>query len=50
LHFKFESAIKKNNAAPLFSGKAAFDLILSGNMSDLAIVRKYLDGILQQKM
>jgi hypothetical protein len=40
--------IKKKNTAPFFSGKAALDLLLTGNMSDLVLVRKYLDGILQQ--
>lgn len=36
--------IKKPNTAPLFNGKSALDRMLSGNVSDLYVVRQYLDA------
>lgn len=36
--------IKKPNDAELFSGKSALDRMLSGNVADLYVVRKYLDA------
>lgn len=36
--------IKKPNAAPLFGGRAALDRMLSGQVGDLYVVRKYLDA------
>lgn len=36
--------IKKANEAPLFGGKAALDRMLSGHVSDLFVVRQYLDA------
>lgn len=36
--------IKKSNEAPLFGGASALDRMLSGNVSDLYEVRKYLDA------
>jgi bifunctional DNA-binding transcriptional regulator/antitoxin component of YhaV-PrlF toxin-antitoxin module len=36
--------IKKPNDAPLFSGKSALEKILSGKVSDLFLVRRYLEG------
>lgn len=36
--------IKKKNFAPLFNGQPALDRMLSGNVSDLYIVRQYLDA------
>ncbi len=36
--------VKKPNAAPLFGGRSALDRMLSGNVSDLYEVRKYLDA------
>lgn len=36
--------VKKPNAAPLFAGKAALDRMLSGHVSDLYEVRRYLDA------
>ena len=36
--------IKKPNAAPLFAGKRALDRMLSGRVSDLFVVRQYLDA------
>lgn len=40
-----DSWIKKPNAAPLFGGKSALDRMLSGNVSDLYVVRQYLDAM-----
>ena len=36
--------ISKPNAAPLFGGHSALDLMLAGNVSDLYAVRQYLDA------
>lgn len=36
--------IKKPNKAPLFNGRSALDIMLSGNYEDLSLVRKYLDA------
>jgi hypothetical protein len=37
--------IRTSNDAPLFSGKSALDLMLSGKVSDLFAVRQYLDSV-----
>lgn len=39
-----DSWIRKPNSAPLFNGRSALERMLSGNVSDLFLVRKYLDG------
>lgn len=39
-----DSWIKKPNSAPIFGGRSAIDRMLSGNVSDLYEVRKYLDS------
>lgn len=36
--------VTKANSAPLFGGKSAMDRMLSGNVSDLFVVRQYLDA------
>lgn len=36
--------IRKPNAAPLFGGKSALERLMSGNVSDLYEVRRYLDA------
>ncbi len=36
--------VKQSNAAPLFAGQSALDRMLSGNVSDLFVVRQYLDA------
>jgi hypothetical protein len=36
--------ISEPNAAPLFGGRSALDRMLAGNVSDLYIVRQYLDA------
>ena len=36
--------IQRANNAPLFSGKSALERMLSGNVSDLFVVRQYLDS------
>ena len=36
--------IKKPNMAPLFGGRSALDRMVSGNVSDLYVVRQYLDS------
>lgn len=36
--------IKRPNDAPLFNGRSALDLMLSGNVADLYLVRQYLDA------
>jgi hypothetical protein len=36
--------IKRPNDAPLFSGRSALEVMLSGNVADLYLVRQYLDG------
>lgn len=39
-----DSWIKRPNEDPLFSGKSALTRMLSGNVSDLYVVRQYLDA------
>jgi hypothetical protein len=36
--------VRRPNAAPLFGGKSALDRMLAGNVSDLNLVRRYLDA------
>lgn len=36
--------VKKPNTAPFFGGQSALNRMLSGNVADLYIVRKYLDA------
>jgi len=36
--------VRRSNAAPLFAGQSALDRMLAGNVSDLYVVREYLDG------
>jgi hypothetical protein len=36
--------VRKPNDAPLFNGQSALERMLSGRMSDLYLVRKYLDA------
>ena len=36
--------VSKPNTAPMFGGKSALDRMLSGNVSDLYVVRQYLDA------
>jgi len=36
--------IKKSNDAPLFNGETALSRMLSGNVADLYVVRRYLDS------
>ena len=36
--------VKQPNAAPLFAGQRALDRMLGGNVSDLFVVRQYLDA------
>jgi len=36
--------VKQPNDAPLFAGQSALDRMLSGNVSDLFVVRQYLDA------
>jgi hypothetical protein len=36
--------VRKPNAAPVFGGKSALDRMLAGNVSDLNLVRRYLDA------
>ena len=36
--------IKRANSAPLFAGQRALNRLLSGNVSDLFVVRQYLDA------
>lgn len=36
--------VKKPNTAPLFAGTSALDRMLSGQVSDLYVVRRYLDA------
>src|SRR5713101_62004 len=36
--------IRRPNTAPLFGGKSALDRMLSGKVSDLYVVRQYLDA------
>lgn len=39
-----DSWLRKPNSAPLFAGKPALSRMLSGNVSDLYVVRQYLDA------
>ena len=36
--------VKKPNTAPLFNGESALSRMLSGNVADLYVVRRYLDS------
>ena len=36
--------VKRPNDAPLFNGRSALDLMLSGRVADLFMVRQYLDA------
>ena len=36
--------IKRPNAAPMFAGQSALDRMMSGQVSDLFVVRQYLDA------
>ncbi|HLI17763.1 MAG TPA: MbcA/ParS/Xre antitoxin family protein [Rhodanobacteraceae bacterium] len=36
--------LRKSNTAPTFGGKSALERMLSGNVSDLFVVRQYLDA------
>lgn len=36
--------VRKPNAAPLFGGRSALQQMLAGNVSDLNLVRRYLDA------
>lgn len=36
--------IRKPNAAPLFGGRSALDLMLQGQVADLLTLRRYLDA------
>ncbi len=36
--------IRRKNSAPVFNGFAPLDLMLAGKVSDLYLVRRYLDG------
>jgi hypothetical protein len=36
--------VRKPNTAPLFGGQSALERMLSGNVSDLFVVRQYLDA------
>ena len=37
--------VRKPNAAPLFGGRSALQHMLGGNVADLNLVRRYLDGV-----
>jgi Protein of unknown function (DUF2384) len=37
--------VRQPNQAPLFGGGSALDRMLAGNVSDLHLVRRYLDGV-----
>lgn len=37
--------IRKPNSAPPFGGRSALDRMLSGNVTDLYVVRQYLDAV-----
>ena len=37
--------VNKPNSAPLFGGGTALSRMLAGNVSDLNLVRRYLDGV-----
>ena len=40
-----DSWLRRPNAAALFGGRSALDRMLAGNVSDLNLVRRYLDGV-----
>ena len=40
-----DSWIKRPNSAPPFGGRSALDRMLSGNVTDLYVVRQYLDAV-----
>jgi len=37
--------VREPNSAPPFGGRSALDRMLAGNVSDLNLVRRYLDGV-----
>ena len=37
--------VRKPNSAPAFGGRSALARMLAGNVSDLNLVRRYLDGV-----
>ncbi len=37
--------VRQPNRAPLLGGRSALDCMLGGNVSDLNLVRRYLDGV-----
>lgn len=37
--------VRRPNAAPPFGGRSALERMLAGNVSDLNLVRRYLDGV-----
>jgi len=37
--------VRQPNQAPLFGGRSALQVMLGGNVSDLNLVRRYLDGV-----
>jgi hypothetical protein len=37
--------VRQANSAPPFGGRSALDRMLAGNVSDLNLVRRYLDGV-----
>ncbi len=37
--------VRQPNTATLFGGRSALDRMLAGNVSDLHLVRRYLDGV-----
>ncbi|MFN7725063.1 MAG: antitoxin Xre-like helix-turn-helix domain-containing protein [Rubrivivax sp.] len=37
--------VRQPNSAPAFGGRSALDRMLAGNVSDLNLVRRYLDGV-----
>jgi hypothetical protein len=37
--------VRRPNAAPPFGGRSALDRMLAGNVGDLNLVRRYLDGV-----
>jgi hypothetical protein len=36
--------VRKPNASPVFGGRSALDRMISGNVADLYVVRRYIDG------
>jgi Protein of unknown function (DUF2384) len=37
--------VHKANSAPIFAGRSALERMLAGNVSDVNLVRRYLDGV-----